>query len=491
MDATAKFFRAKNYFSTSHPQLVPENNFDAPSIEHRITYMDLEKLWQSVLVEIELQISRANFVTWLKNSKLIDKQDNVAYVAVSNNFAKEWVENKYQKLILGSMRINEPSVTQVKFVVQNTLAPQLTLNKKLMTAAKEPNQMAFPEFKIDPETNLNPRYTFENLVVGSANELVFAAAQSIVKEVGKKYNPFFVYGGVGVGKTHLIQSVGNEIKKLYDNKVKVKYVSSEKFTSDVVWAIRNKRMEDIKKKYRDIDVLLIDDIQFIGGKEKTEEEFFHTFNTLYENNKQIIISSDRPPQNTPILSERLKSRFEGGMIVDVGYPDYEMRVAIIETKLQEKNRQLPKEIIDFISTKLNRSVRELEGILNTIFFYEESKNTPITRDAVDEIIKKNTKKGADSATPNQIIKGVAEFFEIPPQELTGTSRKKEVVEPRQIAMFLLRDIIGMSYQYIGEKTGKRDHTTVIHAYEKISKEINKNPSLQQKINMIKEIIFKK
>jgi len=212
---------------------------------------------------------------------------------------------------------------------------------------------------------------------------------------------------------------------------------------------------------------------------------------LYENNKQIIISSDRPPQNTPILEERLRSRFEGGMIVDVSYPDYEMRVAIIETKLQEKNKQLPKEIVDYISSKLSRNVRELEGILNTAFFYQDSKNTTITKDVIEDILKKNTKKGAENATPNQIIKGVAEFFEIPAVDLTGESRKKEIVEPRQIAMFLLRDIIGISYQYIGEKMGKRDHTTVIHAYEKISREINKNPALQQKINLIKEIVFKK
>lgn len=453
--------------------------------------MDLEKLWQTVLVDLELQISRANFVTWLKSSRLVDKQESTAYIALPNNFAKEWVENKYQKIILGGLRLNDPSVTQIKFLVQSTLAPQIHLNKRVSAVNREVDQMMFPEFKIDPETNLNPRYTFESLVVGGANELAYAAALSVVKEVGRKYNPLFVYGGVGVGKTHLIQATGNEIKRSYENKVRVKYVSSEKFTSDVVWAIKNKRMDDIKKKYRDIDVLIVDDIQFIGGKEKTEEEFFHTFNALYENNKQIIISSDRPPQNTPILEERLRSRFEGGMIVDVSYPDYEMRVAIIETKLQEKNKQLPKEIVDFISSKLSRNVRELEGILNTAFFYQDSKNTTITKDVIEDILKKNTKKGAENATPNQIIKGVAEFFEIPAADLTGESRKKEIVEPRQIAMFLLRDIIGISYQYIGEKMGKRDHTTVIHAYEKISREINKNPALQQKINMIKEIVFKK
>lgn len=453
--------------------------------------MELEKLWQSVLADVELQISRANFATWLKSSRLIDKQEHIAYIALPNNFAKEWVENKYQKLILGSLRLSDPSLTQVKFVVQSAMSSQYGFEKKQLSPPKEVDQLVFPEFKIDPETNLNPRYTFGSFVVGGANELAFAAALAVVKDVGRKYNPLFVYGGVGAGKTHLIQATGNEIKQAYENKIKVKYVSSEKFTSDVVWAIKNKRMEDVKKKYRDIDVLIIDDIQFIGGKEKTEEEFFHTFNTLYENNKQIIISSDRPPQNTPILSERLRSRFEGGMIVDIAYPDYEMRVAIIETKLQEKNKQLPKDIIDFISSKLSRNVRELEGILNTIFFFQDSKQMPATKEVVEEIIKKNTKKGGESATPNQIVKGVAEFFEIPPQDLTGHSRKKEIVEPRQIAMFLLRDIIGMSYQYIGEKMGKRDHTTVIHAFEKISREINKNPSLQQKINLIKEIIFKK
>jgi chromosomal replication initiator protein len=345
------------------------------------------------------------------------------------------------------------------------------------------------DFKINPETNLNPRYSAKSFVVGASNELAYTAATAIIHEVGTKYNPFFVYGGVGLGKTHLIQLIGNEIWALYKNKIKPKYVSSEKFTSDIVWAIRNKRMEDIKKRYRDVDVLIIDDIQFIGGKEKTEEEFFHTFNALYENNKQIIISSDRPPQAIPTLEERLRSRFEGGLIADIGYPDYEMRVAIIKNKLQERNRKLGEEIVDLIARRVKKNIRELEGVLNKIVFYQDARGMDINSKTAEDIIEKSIQNLSRRITDDQILKSVAEFFNISINHLITRGRKKEVVEPRQIAMYLLRDILDMSYPYIGEKLG-RDHTTAIHAVEKINQEINKNSSLNQKIILIKEAIYK-
>ncbi len=352
------------------------------------------------------------------------------------------------------------------------------------------HQNIFPEFKIDPETNLNPKYTLNSFVVGSSNELSYAASTAVIKDVGKKYNPLFIYGGTGLGKTHLIQAIGNEIKNKYKNKIKARYVSSEKFVNDVVWAIRNKRMEDIKIKYRNADVLIIDDIQFIGGKERSEEEFFHTFNVLYENNKQIIISCDRPPAAIPTLEERLRSRFEGGMIVDISYPDYEMRLAITRNKLQERNAFLPDEICELIAHKVQRNVRELEGILNKIIFYREVKNIELTIKAVEEIINNIILQSSKNITPAQVIKAVADFYEIIPSDFINRSRKKGVVEPRQIAAFLLRDVLNMSYPEIGEKLGKRDHSTVIHSYEKISKELNKNQGLNQKIILIKEIVYK-
>jgi len=445
---------------------------------------NLEILWKKILGSVELQVSKPNFITWIKNSVLIEKKDGCFVVALPNNFAKEWVENKYSKLILNICREEDPSVKKIEFIVDNKYFAN-TVSKKIDIIEEK----TLLDLRVDPETGLNPKYSLKSFVVGSSNELAYNAALAIINNVGTKYNPFFVYGGVGLGKTHLIQMIGNEIVKIYKNKIGLKYVSSEKFTNDVVWAIRNKRMDDIKKKYRDIDVLIIDDIQFIGGKEKTEEEFFHTFNSLYENNKQIIISSDRPPQSIPTLEERLRSRFEGGLIVDITYPDYEMRVAIIKNKLQEKNRFLNEKIIDLIAKKVKRNIREIEGILNKLLFYQDTKGSSLELNEAENIINKSIQIFSKKISDEQIIKAVANFFNVSVEDLLTKKRKKEIVEPRQIIVYLLRELLNMSYPYIGEKIG-RDHTTAIHAYEKINQEINKNSALYQKILLIKESIYK-
>ena len=451
---------------------------------------DNEQLWTQTLGEIEVQLSRANFATWLKNSRLLEKRDGVFVVSLPNNFAKEWVENKYHKMILGAVRNFDTSAKKMEFVVEGHKAHEPIKRGSFDTAVKFDNQNQIDlDFKVDPETNLNPRYSLQSFVVGSSNELAWSAATAIIHEVGTKYNPFFVYGGVGLGKTHLIQMIGNEIKAVYKGKVRPRYVPSEKFTSDIVWAIRNKRMEDIKKRYRDVDVLIIDDIQFIGGKEKTEEEFFHTFNALYESNKQIIISSDRPPQSIPTLEERLRSRFEGGLIADIGYPEYETRVAIVKNKLQATNHELPEKVIDLIAKKVKKNVRELEGVLNKVLFYQDARRVSVDEKLVEDIIEKSLQNFSKRVSDDQVLKAVADFFSVSVGDLITRGRKKEVVEPRQIAMYLLRDILEMSYPYIGEKLG-RDHTTAIHAVEKINQEINKNSSLNQKINLIKEVIYR-
>lgn len=450
--------------------------------------MDLEQLWQLTLAEMEIQLSHANFATWLKNSHLMSKNDGTFCVALPNTFAKEWVENKYQKNILGIIRNFDDTAKKLEFVVTSQSVSDPQALKKTFEPNKFDNRIEL-DFKVDPETNLNPRYTLDSLVVGGPNELAHAAATAIIKEVGTKYNPFFIYGGVGLGKTHLIQAIGNEIKARYHNKIRSKYVPSEKFTSDVVWGIRNKRMEDMKKKYRDVDVLIIDDIQFIGGKEKTEEEFFHTFNTLYESNKQIIISSDRPPHSIPTLEERLRSRFEGGLIADIGYPDYEMRVAIINNKLQEVRLHIADDVVDLVAKRVKKNVRELEGVLNKILFYQEKRQSEITLKFAEEIIEKSIQGLSRRITDTQIIKAVSDFFNISTTDITSRTRRKEIVEPRQIAMFLLRDMLEMSYPYIGEKLG-RDHTTAIHAFEKINHEINKSAALSQKVLLIKDVIYK-
>jgi len=450
--------------------------------------MDFDQLWQTALGEIEIQISRPNYITWLKNSRLVDKQDGTALVSLPNNFAKEWVENKYHKIILSALRNLDETTKKIQFTVNNK-PTQLTPSKKRVSDSPIKNQLAFEELRVDPETNLNSRYNLSSFVVGKTNELAYAAATAVIEEIGRKYNPLFIYGGVGLGKTHLIQAIGNEVKNKYDNNVKVKYVSSEKFTNDVVYGIRNKRMEDMKEKYRNVDLLIIDDIQFIGGKTSTEEEFFHTFNALYENNKQIIISSDRPPKFVPTLEERLRSRFEGGMIADIGYPDYELRLAILKTKLQERGVSLPENIVEFVANKVQKNLRELEGVLNRILFYQQAKNS-VSLKAAEEIVNETIQQPTKNINPNQIIKSVADYFQISANDLGGRCRQKSIVEPRQITMYLLRDILGLSYPDIGQKLGKRDHTTAIYAYTKISEDINKNQDLNQKIIAIKDLVYK-
>ena len=454
--------------------------------------MENEVLWENVLSELELHVSRPNFLTWLKNSRFIGlKEDNhKALVALPNHFAKEWVETKYHKLILGSIRNINNSVNKIEYVVESNLIKKGLAPVTITKIIQETKQLSFQEMRVDPETNLNQRYTLNSFIVGASNELAYSAATAIVQSVGNKYNPLFIYGGVGLGKTHLIQAVGNEIKEKYKNGVKVKYVTSEKFTNDVVWAIRNRRMEDVKNMYRYTDVLIIDDIQFIGGKEKTEEEFFHTFNALSENNKQIIISSDRPPRSIPTLEERLRSRFEGGRIDDINLPDYATRVAIIKTKLQEKLAVLEEEIIDLIAKKVQKNIREIEGILNKIIFHQTTYQKNLEANLVDKIISEMTDRRTANLNPNQVINTVANFFEISTSDITGKARNKELIEPRQITVYLLRELLSMSYPYIADKIGKRDHTTAIYSYNKIVGDINKNPNLNQKILLIKDELNK-
>jgi len=449
--------------------------------------MDQNQLWQKALTEIELQISRPNFITWLKNSHILDCHEGTVIIGLPNNFAKTWVEDKYQKIILGTLRNLNNNIKKVEFtLVTAPLRPVLVLSKP----AGDTNQLAFNELTIDPNTNLNPRYTLQSFVVGSSNQMAYAAVSAVIREVGKKYNPLFIYGGVGVGKTHLIEALGNELGKVYQNKIRVRYVSSEKFTNEVIWAIKNRRMETMKEKYRTVDVLIIDDIQFIGGKVSTEEEFFHTFNALYETNKQIIISSDRSPKFIPVLEDRLTSRFEGGMVTDIAPPDFELKVAVLRDKLIEKQATLNEAVIHLIAQKTKKSFRELEGVLNRILFYQQVKNLEITTKVAEEIMAEVIKTPQKNITPDQIIKVVADFFEISQAELISHSRKQQVVEPRQVAIYLLRDMLDLSYPYIGDKMGKRDHTTILYAFDKISQEMNKNQVLNQKIMMVKEILDK-
>ena len=447
--------------------------------------MNNEDLWGAALAQIQLNISQANFNTWFKDTKILSVDGPEITISVPNSFAKEWLENKYNKIILKT--INETNGSQIRRVSYCINSKETKPLKKYPNDPVNSSQLEFIEFKIDKNTNLNPRYTFANFVVGPFNELPHAAAQAVVQAPGSLYNPLFIYGGVGLGKTHLIQAIGNEINQNLPDK-RIKYISVEKFTSEVVSSIRNKSMEEFKAKYRNIDILIIDDVQFLSGKEKTQEEFFHTFNVLYENNKQVIISSDRPPRSIQSLAERLRSRFEGGMITDVSHPDTETRIAILKTKAQEKGIDFSEEIYSYIATNVQNNIRELEGALNKLAAHQKLGNQIINLDKAANILKSTFQSSSKMATPKKVIKAVSQFYDLKEKDLIESSRKKEIVKPRQIAMYILRKDLKCSFPFIGIKFGGKDHTTVMHSCDKIEKEIINNENLKEEIELIKQFI---
>ncbi len=458
--------------------------------------MNLDELWKAALGEIELQVSKANFRTWLQNTSITDKKGGVVTIAVPNSFTKEWLENKYHKFILRSLRNLESEIKEVNYQIKQNIAKEIFKDKSSFKEDSQfiKKQLDFQELNVNALTNLNSRYTFDNFIVGSSNELAHAAALAITKNLGVKYNPLFIYGGVGLGKTHLIQAIGNLVQK-QDPTKKIKYVTSERFTSEVISALRSgylkpNDIDDFKKRWREIDLLIIDDIQFLAGKEKTQEEFFHTFNALYEAGKQIVLSSDRSPKSIQTLEERLRSRFEGGMIADISYPDLETRMAILKSKANEKNFRLSDEICEFVAQNIKKNIRELEGALNRLM---AANNQPDQKEldlnevkkALNSIINAPKK----STTLKNIIKAVAEFYDISEKDLLERSRKKEIVKPRQVIMYLLREELKSSFPFIGLKIGGRDHTTAIHACEKIKKELQLDSNLNDEINSIKEKLY--
>jgi chromosomal replication initiator protein len=455
-----------------------------------------EELWQIALSEIELYISRANFVTWFRNTKIISNTDGIITLSVPTGFAKEWLENKYNTYILKALRNIQPDIKAVSCIISAPKEGSLPIKKENMLDAIIAPQN-YTQKKVEPkiftinlENNLNPKYTFENLIVGGNNELANAACIAVSRNLGKIYNPLFIYGGVGLGKTHLIQSIGNEILRK-DPDFKVKYITSERFTTNLIDALQNHKITEFKEYYQKIDILIIDDIQFISDKEKTQEEFFHIFNYLYQLNKQIVLSSDRPPKAIRILEERLRSRFEGGMIADVSKPDLETRIAILQKKVLDEKLEISYEALVFIATNIKNNIRELEGALNRIIVSAQLAEKEITLDftisQLSELISSGKKKGV---TYKHILRAVSSFYDINQDDLILKNRKKEVVKPRQIAMYLMRSELQFSFPGIGEKLGGRDHSTAIHAFEKISKNRLIDETLSEEINQICEDIYK-
>ncbi len=443
-----------------------------------------------MLTEMELSLSRANFTTWFKGTSLLQNNGGSVLVSVPNGFAKEWLENKFHKHILQIIRNVRPDIRDVKYVIGNALHPGMMPMQKKDFAQFIPEKLSEdrPDADLDKTTNLNKRYTFDSFVVGSSNELAHAASLAVAKTLGKAYNPLFLYGGVGLGKTHLLQATGNSVTATAADK-KVLYISSERLTSEIIESLKNKTTEELKQRYARLDLLIIDDIQFIAGKERTQDIFFSTFNELYGKNKQIILSSDRPPSAIPALEERLRSRFEGGMIADIGIPDFETRLAILKIKCKEKNFDVDNDSLGYIATNIQKNIRELEGALNRIIAFGQIYNKAPDFKEVKKLLAAYLNTPYRKTTHQIILKAVADFYGVQTSDLTKRSRKKEVVRPRQIAMFLLREETKSSFPEIGNKLGGRDHSTVIHAYEKIKKEEEHDEVTKQEIILLKERIY--
>jgi chromosomal replication initiator protein len=441
-------------------------------------------LWQKTLATLETKLSKPSFETWFKSTKPVSFESNTLFVSVPNDFARDWLESRYSVIIKETLTAITMSEVAVKFVIPQVVDESLYENspkpaKANLAAGNPVGEEIIP-------SALNPRYTFDTFVIGSGNRFAHAASLAVAEAPAKAYNPLFIYGGVGLGKTHLMHAIGHYV--LDSNPAaRVVYISSEKFTNEFINSIRDNRSEEFRNKYRNVDVLLIDDIQFLAGKEQTQEEFFHTFNALHEANKQIIISSDRPPKEIPTLEDRLRSRFEWGLITDIQPPDYETRIAILRKKAKAEALDIPNDVIHHIANKIDTNIRELEGALIRVVAYSSLINRDLSAElateALKDIIPSNKPK---VITISEIQKTVGEHFDMKLDDFKAKKRTKAIAFPRQIAMYLARELTDFSLPKIGDEFGGRDHTTVIHAHEKIAKELQTDFSLRQTIEALKE-----
>ena len=444
--------------------------------------MTKDGLWRAVLAEAEIAVSRANFMTWFRKTALVSMHNGTAIVSVPNEFSKEWLEAKYRRLLLKLLRTYSENVREVSFVVGKE--DRGTVMEKQTDLYTTPLVLKAPQ--INRETSLNPRYTFSSFVVGSSNELVHAASSAVVKQLGTLYNPLFLWGGVGLGKTHLLHAIGNAVIEERPE-LKVRYVTSEKFIVDLVSALRSRTMDNFKERFRSHDVLLIDDVQFLAGKEKSQEELFHTFNDLYANGRQIVFSSDRPPKSIPALEERLRSRFEGGMIADIQAPDLETRMAILTTKAKERGIELSLDIIRIIAETVEHNIRELEGVLNRVLAETRGGTIPLSPASVRKILS-GARELQKKIGFKDIVQATARFYDIDEAVLFEKSRRQEVVKPRQVAMYLARELLHASFPSIGLRFNGRDHTTVMHACSRITKECASSGSIIEELASIRVLL---
>ncbi|MDN4494158.1 chromosomal replication initiator protein DnaA [Ureibacillus aquaedulcis] len=445
----------------------------------------LEELWKNVLAQVEQKISKPSFETWLKSTKLLSYKGSNVTIAAPNSFARDWLENHYVHLIAGILSELTGEDLLIKFVVQKDQDDDSVDLPVPVIQAKNDDEHA----EMIPGM-LNPKYTFDTFVIGSGNRFAHAASLAVAEAPAKAYNPFFIYGGVGLGKTHLMHAIGHYVLEHNPN-AKVVYLSSEKFTNEFINSIRDNKAVDFRNKYRNVDVLLIDDIQFLAGKESTQEEFFHTFNTLHTESKQIVISSDRPPKEIPTLEDRLRSRFEWGLITDITPPDLETRIAILRKKAKADGLNIPNEVMHYIANQIDTNIRELEGALIRVVAYSSLVNQDISTDlaaaALKDIIPNSKPR---MITILDIQTAVGEHFNIKLEDFSAKRRTKSIAFPRQVAMYLSRELTDFSLPKIGDEFGGRDHTTVIHAHEKIVKLLKEDQLLQQDIKQIRSVLGK-
>lgn len=461
--------------------------------------MQESTLWQAVLGEIELSVSRGNFVTWFKNTQLIRYKDDVAIVGVANIFVKNQLENKFNTLVVETLAKNGIKPLKVEYKIHTGISPQI--NKRLeadvlrnqAVAMDQTKESQRPRSAIGGVTHsyrqgLNERYTFENFVVGAGNELAYTVAQAIASKPGAKHNPFYIYGGVGIGKTHLIQAVGNALLATKPN-TRVVYASTEQFIQEFVDSLRiKKNTSDFASFYRSADVLIVDDVQFLAGKERVQDEFFHTFNTLYQANKQIIISSDKPPKDIPTLEERLRSRFAWGMTIDMQTPDFETRCAILQSKSSIAGINLDQAVVEVLATRASSNIRELEGALNQLLAWCEMRGVEPDIQIVSSMFE-GDKNRPRHISAHQIIERTAKHFHISMDDILGPKRDKDIVVPRQIAMYILRSELHLSFPKIAHELGRKDHTTAIHSIDKIEKELSYNSLIKQSVTELKERLY--
>ncbi len=442
--------------------------------------MHAPQVWQSVLGQLEMEMPRASFDTWVRDTQVVSYQNGKLTIGVRNAFARDWLVSRLLEKITTLLSGMLEGPISVEFVVLGA-EPLHTVEDPIQP---EPAPQTVPVNRPRP-TNLNARYTFENFVVGSNNRLAHAAALAVAENPARAYNPLFLYGGVGLGKTHLLHAIGNACSARGLN---VLYVSSEEFTNDLINAIRTHTTPAFREKYRSADVLLIDDIQFIAGKESTQEEFFHTFNTLHGQDKQIIVSSDRPPKSLVTLEERLRSRFEWGLTADIQPPDLETRLAILRAKAERAGRAVPEEIIETIARRVQSNIRELEGALNRVVAFAELSGVALNEHLADVALSDLLPQRRE-ISPAAVVEQVALAFDLSVEKLLSRDRSREVALPRQIAMYLLRQEINASLPQIGDALGGRDHTTVMYAIEKISDMLERDDRLRRRVIQIKQNLY--